>query len=117
MGRASALLFYLVSIKHSFFMIRRKKVLTKEERARRKNNRHLFIKQRRNLFYDIKEKFVIRIPLDWRGHLKDPVIQSIIQDARDILYYSPTTDDYSIWVVLFYHYEKKLKHESPDSRL
>lgn len=96
-------------------MIRKKRVLTKDEIHRRKRQRHLFIKQRLKLFRLIRNTYIITIPLDWREYLKQQPIKDIVQDARDILYYSPTTEDYSIWIVLFSHYAKNFKHDPTDS--
>ena len=75
------------------------------EMQRRKRERYSFIKRRYIRFLYVS-KCDYRVPYDWRNHLNLPEIQSLIQEARTILVYSPFTPDYTIWLTLYYNFYK-----------
>lgn len=76
----------------------------------RKRYRQTFVKQRYIIIHQIIPLYTnsggVRFGIDWRNHIHRPSIQLIIQQAREIVYYSPNSNDYDIWLAILVAYKK-----------
>lgn len=75
---------------------------------RRKRERIAFVRQRLRKFLFIS-RIHIKIPMDWRKYTDLPHLQSIIVEARQILIYNDSTEDYWIWITLWHTFQKHWK--------
>jgi hypothetical protein len=51
----------------------------------------------------------VRFGVDWKKYLNLLEVQSIIREAKGVLYFSPYTTDHDIWIPLWRMYRKLKK--------